>query len=190
MARPDFLSPKQNDATSSPREDEITPLISRSFDNRGSPRGRSFFRNSLPLSFERPSFLRTRSSSSSSTTSGPDIDTLQLDLARINSHPSGLGLEPGRPEWVQGRVCRRQSKADARNVAVTEVLQGDVVEATDPELDGEFEDESKFIGVSPSQFWLMFSTIMFGYFVSSHFRPSKYVQCTETAFRSPALIPL
>lgn len=151
------------------RTDQRTPLTVQSVDNRG-------FRNpfneiqrfSHASSLPAPPFLQSRSSSSSNS-DDVDIDELQLSLAQVGSFTSGTLLEPERLYYTS---LDERPKTITKQVLVTGTETSSYgTFAEDDIAPGELEDAkefdgSKFIGISPQRFWLVFVVIMLGYFVA------------------------
>jgi MFS family permease len=167
-----YISPQEanNLRRAAIAEDETTPLIAP-----GGNRFRNPFRNapSLRDSFpDFPRYLRSRSSSpfSDAEDERVDIDTLQLSLARVGSlSSSGPGLGPGAPQWVRGRTRPSiVTKADAGTGQPTdvEVAVAEVREIRNEAIIEEDEEESKYIGITVTKFWLIFSVIMLCYFIA------------------------
>ncbi|RMZ85913.1 hypothetical protein DV736_g6532, partial [Chaetothyriales sp. CBS 134916] len=156
--------------------DQHTPLLTRSIETRGTFRNPF---NSQRLSFSQslPAFGFPRRSSSSSTGSDDvDIDDLRLSLAHVGSFTSGTGLEPGRPYYLSDRRPSKVKKADVRPsvIGVTDSGPGSpsstaVDEEVEPGLLEDISDDfsdSKFIGITPTHFWLMFVVVMLSYFIA------------------------
>ena len=148
--------------------DQHTPLLPRSVDTRSFRNPFTGRRLSISQSLPALNFPR-RSSSASTNSNDVDIDDLRLSLAHVGSFTSGSGLEPGRPYYVADRRPSKVIKADiAPHVDVVETdlptspdeIEGGVVEDID-----EFPD-SKFIGITPRRFWLVFIVVMLGYFIA------------------------
>ncbi|RMZ85890.1 hypothetical protein DV737_g352, partial [Chaetothyriales sp. CBS 132003] len=139
--------------------DQHTPLLPRSIDAR-SPFRNPFTGQRLSLSQSLPTFgfPRRSSSSSSSRSDDVDIDVLRLSLAHVGSFTSGTGLEPGRPYYVPDRRPSKVKKADVAPFVGVEAAR--LLEEDTP-----FSD-SKFIGISPTRFWLVFVVVMLGYFIA------------------------
>ena len=148
--------------------DQHTPLLPRSVDTRS-------FRN--PFSGQRLSFSQSlpgigfprRSSSASTNSNDVDIDDLHLSLAHVGSFTSGTGLEPGRPFYVPERRPSRVKKADViPSVDVVESETPPSAEEVEVGLTEELDDfsDSKFIGITPKRFWLVFVVVMLGYFIA------------------------
>lgn len=150
--------------------DQETPLLPRSIGTRSfrNPFNRNE-RFSISQSLPATGFFRRRSSSSSRS-DDVDIEELQLSLAHVGSVTSGTGLEPGGPYYVQDRRPNKIVKKSSFSV------QADISEESPPGSTGEVspgqaEDvdhfpDSKFIGISPKRFWLVFMVVMLGYFVA------------------------
>jgi MFS family permease len=155
---------EQGGRRDSAAENESTPLITPSGNRFRNPfRVGSPWRSSFSV---HPQYPRSRSISPSSETGDEvDIDSLQLTLARAGSISSSVG-GPGVPQWHYDRTRPSNIvKADVQNrlpsdlvVAISEV-QGI------QDGDNSEEEESKFIGITPPKFWLVFSCVMLVYFV-------------------------
>lgn len=150
--------------------DNQMPLAARSVENNSfrnpfNERQRFSFAESLPTS----GLFRSRSSSGSNS-DDVDIDELQLSLAHVGSFTSGSLLEPGRASYYSSFEERHNAIKKQVSVAETEV-PGYGTFAADENAPRELEDaedfdDSKFIGISPKRFWLVFVVIMLGYFVA------------------------
>ena len=95
-----------------------------------------------------------------------DDDELQYDLARVNSHPNGLGMEPNPQETMPLARPKTYGTVGSQGPTTREPgLEEDpsgkpaVNEADLAEIG------SKFLGVSRGRFWLVFGGILFAYFV-------------------------
>jgi MFS family permease len=144
--------------------------MAQSVDNHTSP---SFFderrRFSFPRSLPTPEFFRRGSSSGSSHSSDVDIDELQLSIAQFGSFNSGAYLGTVEP---YDTAINERSKTISKSLAVP--TQGkpeygtfakDDIEPGEAAHDSACAD-TKFIGISPQRFWLVFVVIVLGYFVA------------------------
>ncbi|KAI9879120.1 MAG: hypothetical protein M1830_009507 [Pleopsidium flavum] len=96
-----------------------------------------------------------------------DEDELQYDLARVNSHPNGLGMEPNSQETMPlarsktyGTVCSQEPTFHQPGLEEEVDGQSALNDANPAGTD------SKFLGVSRGRFWLVFGGILFAYFVA------------------------
>jgi MFS family permease len=126
-------------------------------------------RFSFPRSLPTPEFFRRDSSSDSSHSSDVDIDELQLSIAQFGSFNSGAYLGTVEP---YDTAINERSKTISKSLAVP--TQGrpeygtfakDDIEPGEPAHDSACGD-TKFIGISPQRFWLVFVVIVLGYFVA------------------------
>lgn len=100
-------------------------------------------------------------SRSESSESAVEDEELQYDLARVNSHPTGLGVESSAEET---RAFRSKGHGRASSQRSIGQQQGTWEDADIHEVE-DAEAETKFIGVTRGRFWLVFGGILFAYFV-------------------------
>jgi len=133
----------------------------------------SFFderrRFSFPRSLPTPVFLRRNSSSDSIRSSDVDVDELQLSFAQFGSFNSGAFLASAEPFNTSGdERPRTVSKSLISQTSETSAYGTFVENHVAPEALGDVRasEDSRFIGISPSRFWLVFGVIVLGYFVA------------------------
>jgi uncharacterized membrane protein (DUF485 family) len=114
-----------------------------------------------------------------------------LNLTRVSSLPQGLDIEPNLENITPVPVAGKGASADPENCSAR----------------GKDDYASRFIGVSPMRFWLIFSGILLGYMIgffdstlmasshpviTSHFHASNSASWLSTAFllTSTAFLPL
>lgn len=149
--------------------DQHTPLATHSDRHRGIQNpcdNRSSF--SFSNSFPTPRFLESRSSSTFES-DDVDIDELQHSFAQMGSFASGtiLGPDPSyytslneRPKTMKKQASATETEAPSYGTfADDDIAAGELEDAKDP-------GDSKFIGISPKRFWLVFIVIMLGYLVA------------------------
>lgn len=95
-------------------------------------------------------------STDGSSASAIDEDELQYDLARVNSHPNGLAMEPNPQETMPWSRSRSYGTVGS---------QGSTSQDAGVDQANPAEGVSKFLGVSRGRFWLVFGGILFAYFV-------------------------
>ena len=104
-------------------------------------------------------------SSSESSESGIDEEELQYDLARVNSHPTGLGVESSAEETSTLRTKGYGTVGAQISSGQEHGTREDADGRPAIHQDDAAETEPKFIGVSRGRFWLVFGGILFAYFV-------------------------
>lgn len=104
-------------------------------------------------------------SSSESSESVIDEEELQYDLARVNSHPTGLGVESSAEETRTPRPKGYGTVGSRRTSGQVQGFGEDADGRSAANQDDTTEMEPNFIGVSRGRFWLVFGGILFAYFV-------------------------
>ena len=107
-------------------------------------------------------------SPSESSESVIDGEELQYDLARVNSHPTGLGVESSTEENRALRSKGYGTVGAQRSMSQEQVTGQDAAGSSPANPDDAAETDPKFIGVSRGRFWLVFGGILFAYFVRIH----------------------
>ncbi|KAK5063024.1 hypothetical protein LTR84_005100 [Exophiala bonariae] len=125
---------------------------------------RSFSRSSLNTEL-----FRRDSSSSSSHSSDVDIDQLQLSFAQFGSFNSGAFL--GAPVSYDASIDRRPQTISKSTIARNpdnKAYGTFTKDDTGPqELEGVgISTDTRFIGLSPRRFWVVFLIILLGYFIA------------------------
>ena len=112
---------------------------------------------------------RQDSALSSSHSSDVDIDQLQLSFAQFGSFNSGAFLgTPGsyatpidrRPHTISKSAIARTPETSAYGTFAKDGVRPRELEEVGPAAD------TKFIGISPRRFWLVFAVILLGYFIA------------------------
>ncbi len=104
-------------------------------------------------------------SSSGSSESMIDEEELQYDLARVSSHPTGLGMEPTPPETMPPRTRSYGTVGPRRSTSHHTVRPRHP--DGHPAIDGAATTKSdvEALNLSRGRFWLVFGGILFAYFV-------------------------
>ncbi|EXJ78381.1 hypothetical protein A1O1_08781 [Capronia coronata CBS 617.96] len=132
------------------------------------PPGDETLRFPFTLSLPTPHFLSRRSSSSSDP-DDVDIQELSRSLAQVGSFTSGTLLDRGtscyagietRPQTIQKKPLSSTIETPVYGTFDENVDRTGELESADV-----FED-TKFIGISPKRFWLIFVVITLGYFIA------------------------
>lgn len=100
-----------------------------------------------------------------------DEEEWQYDLATVNSHPTGLGVE-STAEETRAPTSKGYGSLSSQRSAGQEQGTGEDADGSSAvnEVDNA-EAEPKFIGVSRGRFWLVFGGILFAYFVCINLVP-------------------
>jgi len=104
-------------------------------------------------------------SSSESSESLVDEEELQYDLARVNSYPTGLGVESGVQEPSAAKSKGYGTVGSQRSTAQEQGTDEDADRISAINEVDDAQAESKFNGVNRGRFWLVFGGILFAYFV-------------------------
>lgn len=147
---------------------QINPLLSQSRSSQ--PWSQSFqARPSFSLSSSLdPRGFFSRRSSTSSHSDDVDIENLQLSLANVVSFTPGTPfdiarsyntLSEQRPKTIQKQPLPASKQPVYGTFADEGIEDAELLESDDL-------SDSKFIGISPKLFWLVFVVIMLGYFIA------------------------